>query len=173
MICPQCGYDMGNKNKCIRCGYTVKNLAVVDSHSQSDGSDGANEHKKQNDEPETKVIDPCNVYLTHPYGYEDDGMDFGPFGGSPFSSLFDDLFGDPISDLLGGLFGFDVTGGRSSAARNEPQKKPKKQGPIVEVKNVEILDENNNPIKEDKKQSEHHTTQTKTKHPFRRGNRKR
>lgn len=128
MICPQCGYDMGNKNKCIRCGYEVKTLAVVDEREESGGPD--NEREKT----ETKVIDPCNVYLTHPYGFDDDdGF------GDPFASLFGGLFGDPIGDLLGGLFGFDVSPRRSVVYEEEPPKKKRKQGPVVEVRDVEVI----------------------------------
>ena len=146
MICPQCGYDMGNKSKCLRCGYEVKTLAVVDESEQNE--------QRQEEHNDTKVIDPCNVYLTHPYGYDDDeGTGFGPFG-SPFASLFDDLFGDPISDLLGGLFGFDVSPRRSRIREEEPPKKKRKQGPIVEVNEVEII--------EDKAQSK---TETKAEAP--------
>lgn len=144
MICPQCGYDMGNKNKCIRCGYENKDLAVVDT------AEDGNKNKKE--DIETKVIDPCNVYLTHPYGYEDDyGTGFGPFG-DPFASLFDDMFGDPISDLLGGLFGINLGGStrRTVIREEEPPKRKKKQGPIVEVNDVEIIE--NEPKKHEKQQ---------------------
>lgn len=131
MICPQCGYDMGNKNKCIRCGYEVKTLAVVDERADGD------EPKTEQEKTETKIIDPCNVYLTHPYGFEDDdGF------GDPFASLFGGLFGDPIGDLLGGLFGFDVSPRRSAFYEEEPPKKKRKQGPIVEVSDVEVISEN-------------------------------
>lgn len=140
MRCPQCGYDMGNKNKCIRCGYEVHDVAVV----KNDRDDNEEPKKEKQDEPDVKVIDPCNVYLTHPYGYDDDfGTGFGP-GGDPFASLFGDLFGDPIGDLLGGLFGFDVSPRRPRP--EEPPKKKKKTGPVVEVTDVEFLDANNHPI---------------------------
>lgn len=144
MICPICGYEMNKSSKCIRCGYIVKTLAVTD------------ESKKKQDEqkPETKVIDPCNVYLTHPYGYDDGfGSGFGVFGG-PFSSIFDELFGDPISDLLGGLFGIDVgmrggysrSGSHVTEQEHSPQQKRRKQGPIIEVRDVEVLDNDGNPL---------------------------
>ncbi|MDE6401692.1 MAG: hypothetical protein K2L54_03670, partial [Clostridiales bacterium] len=130
MICPQCGFDMGNKNKCIRCGHEVKTLAVVDERANDD------EPKTEEEKTETKVIDPCNVYLTHPYGFEDDdGF------GDPFASLFGGLFGDPIGDLLGGLFGFDVSPRRSVRYEEEQPKKKRKQGPIVEVSDVEVIKE--------------------------------
>lgn len=134
MICPQCGYDIGNKNKCVRCGFEVKTIAVVDNpKSEKAGNDNT---------VETKVIDPCNVFLTHPYGYDDDfGTGFGPFG-DPFASLFDDIFGDPISDLLGGLFGINIGGTvrRTVVHEPEPPKKKKKQGPVIEVRDVEIIE---------------------------------
>lgn len=148
MICPQCGYDMGNKNKCLRCGYTVKAPIPADERKQ----DGEG---KREEKDEVKVIDPANVYVTHPYGYdgyEDDfGAGFGAFG-SPFSSLFDDLFGDPISDLLGGLFGINMgrPQQRNQRRSEEPPKKRRKQGPVIELNKdqVEIVDENGDPVDE-------------------------
>lgn len=182
MICPQCGYDMGNKSRCLRCGYVSKNLTVYDDKSD-DGKtneDKTEEPQKEEEKPDVKVIDPCNVYLTHPYGYEDDsGSGFG-FGG-PFGSLFDDLFGDPIGDLLGGLFGFD-TGfsrrGARGATREEPPKKRRKQGPIVEMSknDFEIVDDNGNPVDEQKeRRAAHEKTvhdSVKHKNPFKRKPRK-
>ncbi|MBD5132769.1 MAG: hypothetical protein HDT28_09345 [Clostridiales bacterium] len=129
MICPQCGYDMGKKNKCIRCGYEASELTVFDEKEQA-------EREKEREQSETKVIDPCNVYLTHPYGYDEYDSDFGM--GDPFGSLFGSLFGDPIGDLLGGLFGFDVRPQRQ--VHEQPTKKGKKQGPVVEVRDVEMVD---------------------------------
>ena len=183
MICPQCGYDMGTKSKCLRCGYTEKTLAVVDE-SKHDEHKGSDEQKKNDGTPEVKVIDPCNVYLTHPYGYDDYGSDYGAFG-SPFSSLFDDLFGDPIGDLLGGLFGFDMGGSHRAQARSsreEPQKRKRKQGPIVEMdkNDFEILDENGDPVEQKPKHNAHASEQNSNggqtvrthKNPFRRKPRK-
>ena len=167
MICPHCGYDMGNKNKCLRCGYEVKDVAVSDGRERKDG------HKK--DDPETIVIDPCNVYLTHPYGYEDDdGVDY-----DPFADLFGNLFNDPISDLLGGLFGFDLNPfGRSSRRTvvDEPPPKKKKQGPIYVVDDVEILDSHDRPVEADeynpkpKRKTEQSEGGAKHKNPFKRSN---
>lgn len=143
MICPQCGYDMGTRSRCLRCGYEEKTLAVIDDKE----SDSDEPEQEKEEKPEVKVIDPCNVYLTHPYGVEDDYFTFG----SPFSSIFDDLFGDPISDLLGGLFGINLGGGRARprqrGVQDEPQKRRRKQGPIVEIDNadVEIINDNDDP----------------------------
>lgn len=137
MICPKCGYDMGKKYRCLRCGFEMTMPAVVDEDEQAESK----EQEKKQDEIETKIIDPTNVYLTHPYGYEDDyGTGFGP-GGDPFASLFDDLFGDPIGDLLGGLFGININPRRTTIRREEPPKKRKKQGPIIEVSgnDVEVI----------------------------------
>lgn len=135
MICPQCGYDIGNKNKCLRCGYEIKTLATVDE-------------TKKKEEPDTKIIDPSNVYISN--GDDDfDGGLFDPF--DPFSMLFGNVF-DPIGDLLGGLFGLNVrsTRGSSRTQQEQPQKR-KKQGKVVEVNNVEFLDENGNPVDSGKK----------------------
>lgn len=151
MICPQCGYDMGNKNRCLRCGYENTMPAVADETEKEEPK----KEKAKSDEPEVIEIDPCNVYLTHPYGYDDDsGTGFG-MRGDPFASLFDDFFGDPIGDLLGGLFGFDVRP-RRSVRNEEPPKKRKKQGPVIDVdkKDVEILDADNNPIDSDRPRTE-------------------
>lgn len=177
MECPRCGYDMQNKSKCLRCGYEVKTLATVDYADEKNSQEKAHEEKI-----ETKVIDPCNVYLTHPYGVDDDEMDVG-FGGG-FGSIFDMLFGDPISDLLGGIFGVDVGGPRRGSRRaqqEEPPKKKRKQGPVVDVSadEVEVLDENDNPV--EKKRAETnasaHSSQSgsehkKAKNPFRRNNKR-
>lgn len=180
MICPQCGYDMGTKSKCLRCGYEEKTLAVVDEREKKEGS------RMDEEKIETKVIDPCNVYLTHQYGYDDYDSDYVTFG-SPFSSLFDDLFGDPISDLLGGLFGFDIGGSRRTQARGRQQeeqpKKKRKQGPIVEMdkNDFEILDENDEPVEQRSKRNAHASEHDRTnggqtvdthKNPFRRKPRK-
>ncbi len=127
MICPQCGYDMGNKSKCMRCGYEVKTLATVDRS------------QKKDEDNDAKVIDPENVYITNPDDYDDVGID------DPFSMLFGDIF-DPIGDLLGGLFGLDVRPTYSSRSSyiHEPEHahKTKKDDNVVEVKKVEIYDEN-------------------------------
>lgn len=130
MICPHCGYDMGKKNKCLRCGYEANELAVVD--------DDKRDESVKEERSETKVIDPCNVFLTHPYGYDEYEDDIES-SGDPFGDLFNDLFGDPISDLLGGLFGFNVGGRPRRDERSQP-KKGKKQGPVVEVDDVELVD---------------------------------
>ena len=178
MICPHCGYDMENRSRCLRCGYQVKTLAVVDE-SEEDNSQGESEEKI-----ETKVIDPCNVYLTHPYGVEDDD-DYDPiFGGGGFGSIFDMLFGDPISDLLGGLFGMGTSSRRSSRAQQQQEEQPKKkrkQGPIVDVAadEVELYDANGNQVKpksttaqEKPNQSNAGASGQRPKNTFRRGNRK-
>lgn len=139
MICPQCGFDMGNKHKCMRCGYEVKTLAVVDENE--------NKKKKQDDEPETRVIDPKDVYISNGDAYGDDFSD-------PFSALFGDVF-DPIGSLLGGLFGFDVrspfsSGGEERRERIDEREDDKKHK-VVEVKKVEIYDENGNPVEQESK----------------------
>ncbi|MCM1367782.1 MAG: hypothetical protein NC184_03110 [Roseburia sp.] len=149
MICPQCGYDVGNNHKCKRCGYEIKTLATVDESV-----------KNKSDDAETKVIDPNDVYISREYVSDDFGFGFS----DPFSSLFDDLFGDPISSLLGGLFGFDLGGPRSEPDAPEPKSKKKGSGKVVEVNKVEILDENGNPVDEQ--------SGKKSKNPFKRnGNR--
>lgn len=143
MICPQCGYEMGNKNKCLRCGYEIKTLTVVDRDERSERTE------KKEEKIETKIIDPCNVFLTHPYGYDDDfGTGYGP-SDDPFVSIIDELFGDPIGGLFGGLFGFDFGPRRRVVVEPPPEPpKKKKQGPIIVVDDVEIIpaeSENNEP----------------------------
>lgn len=146
MICPQCGYDMGNKSKCIRCGYEVKTLTVVTENDEK-----KQEQKQEKDE--TIVIDPCNVYLTHPYGYDDEyGTGYGSPFDDPFVSIIDSLFGDPIGDLFGGLFGFDMSPPRRPRREDPPPARRKKQGPIVVVDDIEIIE----PEKEDKKTEKPH-----------------
>lgn len=138
MICPQCGYDMGTAHRCLRCGYEVKTLVAVDEEEQ-----------RKREEDEIKVIDPENTYLTDEYGYavdEDEDVKYS----DPFDMLFGSLFGDPFSDLLGGLFGFDVSSRTEPRTAARQQEKSKKDD-VVEVKKVEFLDENGNPIKQDGK----------------------
>ncbi len=146
MVCPQCGYDMGRAHRCMRCGYEVKTLVTVDE----DRSDGENKEE----EPNTVVIDPSNVYLSS----EDDfDGEFDVF--DPFSALFGGMF-DPIGDILGGLFGVDMRAVRKEEMEQEKKKREKKNSKVVEVRNVEILDENGDPIKSEKK----------NKHSSKRGN---
>lgn len=148
MVCPQCGYDMGNANKCMRCGYIVKTLTVVKEDEQKNDSD--------DETPETIVIDPSETYITS-YGYDDD-MFGGSIFGDPFSALFGDIF-DPIGDLLGGLFGIDIRPERPPRQRQqhateedmrEHKKRKREAAPVVEVNNVEIVDENGDPVDESK-----------------------
>lgn len=145
MICPQCGYDMENRHTCLRCGYEVKTLVTVSEE----------ESKKREEKEKTKVIDPSATILTDEYGNSVDEEDYF----DPFGSIFDSLFGfDPIGDLLGGLFGMDVRMGRRP---QEPKYIPSEEeleqgvaseiGEVVEVKKVEYLDENGEPIKKDGK----------------------
>ncbi len=140
MICPQCGYDIGTQHKCKRCGYEVKTLVAVDEEEQ----------RKREEEENTRVIDPEDTILTDEFGNSVDDDD-GVYYSDPFSSLFDDLFGfDPIGDILGGLFGMDV-GRRGAHAESRERINEKKDDNVVEVKKVEILDENGNPVKQDGK----------------------
>lgn len=145
MICPQCGYDMGNKNRCLRCGFEVRTLAVVsDDESYKKDSNGKQDQKQNDDD--TIVIDPFNVFLTHPYGYEDEfGSGYGVPMDDPFTTLIDSIF-DPIGDLLGGLFGFDMSPPRRRVVEEPPPVKKKKQGPIYVIDDIEIIE----PDKEEK-----------------------
>ena len=169
MICPQCGYEMGNKNKCLRCGYEVKTLSVV-----------VEKDEPKQEREDVKVIDPCNVFLTHPYGYEDDfGTGFGSAFDDPFVSLIDSLFGDPIGDLLGGLFGFETVHNAPPPQNDPPQPKRKKQGPVVVVDDIEII-EPDGTSKKSKPKTEQKTEQSepqkksdgKIKNMFKRNNNK-
>lgn len=100
MICPQCGYDIGTKHRCLRCGYEITSLVTVDE-----------EETKRREKESAKVIDPGATYLTDEYGYAVDEDD-EPFAG-PFGSLLEGIFGfDPFADLLGGFFGMGSMGGR-------------------------------------------------------------
>lgn len=154
MICPQCGYDMGNKNRCLRCGYEVKTLTVVTEKDEQE--------REEKEKDDTIVIDPCNVFLTHPYGYEDDfGTGYGSPFDDPFVSIIDSIFGDPIGDLLGGLFGFDMAPPHRQIREESPPTKRKKQGPIVVVDDIEIIE----PDKEEKSKTESKEQPQKTDEP--------
>ena len=107
MICPQCGYDMGTKRKCMRCGYNVTSLATIDD-----------KEKKRREKEAAKVIDPGATFLTDEYGYAVDEDD-EPFAG-PFGSLLENIFGfDPFADLLGGFFGMGSMGMGGRPRRRE------------------------------------------------------
>ncbi len=138
MICPQCGYELGNNNKCMRCGYEVKTLVTVEQ-TEAD--------REEREERVTKVIDPESTYITDEYGNSVDDDDDGFY--DPLDMLFGNLF-DPIGDLLGGLFGIDVQPSRSQrSAHTRITEKPKTDDNVVEVKKVEIFDENGEPVKQD------------------------
>lgn len=172
MICPRCGYDMENKNMCLRCGYRVTDIAPV-----KNTEDNSESEKSKQEEVETKVIDPCNVYLTHPYGVDDDEYLSTGFGGG-FGSIFDVLFGDPF-DIIGDIFGMGprMRPHRQSYARQErqedPPKKKRKQGPVVDVEpsEVEVI-EDGEPKRSASEQPKTHREGEKKKNPFRH-NRKR
>ncbi|MCH5351023.1 MAG: hypothetical protein J1F39_03535 [Clostridiales bacterium] len=134
MICPQCGYDMGTRHRCLRCGFEITSLVTVDE-----------EERKRRERDNAKVIDPSATYLTDEYGYavdEDEEAYAGPFG-----SLLEDLFGfDPFAGLLGGFFGMGSMGGRPKRKEvfidrihdpGEDDGKPK----IVDINNVEVVDD--------------------------------
>lgn len=125
---------MGTKHTCLRCGYEVKELVAVDEEEQ-----------KKREREEVKVIDPENTYITDEFGNstDDEYMD------DPFGSLFGDLFGfDPIGDLLGGLFGFPT---HQTTRVHRVQEKKEEDPNVVEVKKVEIYDEDGNPVKKESK----------------------
>ena len=92
MKCPQCGYDMANKSKCLRCGYTARDMVLIDP-----------EKIEEEGEPkeEKREIDPDDVRVSRAGGgglFESlFGSFFGGgfFGGSMFGGLFDSLFGEP------------------------------------------------------------------------------
>ena len=137
MKCPQCGYEIGTSHRCIRCGCEISSVATVDDSKQKKTEN----EKQKSEEPSVKVIDPSQVYITDsPSDYEDSY--------DPIASLFDGFFGDPISDLLS-MFGFGSSRSshfRTTSQPREPEPKRRKQGKIVELDDVEILDENNNTI---------------------------
>lgn len=153
MLCPQCGYDVGNEHRCKRCGYEIKTLATVDES-----------RRKEEEKEPTKIIDPRDTYITSEYG---DFDVFGDGSSDPFDALFGSIF-DPIGDLLGGLFGFDVKPfGRSNQRVNmypddKPQKK-RKQGPIVEVDEVEVIsdDESHKSVKPEQAAPQNDTSDKK------------
>lgn len=128
---------MGTKHTCLRCGYEVKELVAVDEQEQ-----------KRRERETVKVIDPENTYLTDEFG---NSTDEDAYMSDPFGSIFGDLFGfDPIGDLLGGLFGFSTRPtSRVQTIMEEPEEE--KAPNVVEVKKVEIFDEDGNPVKKESK----------------------
>lgn len=125
MICPQCGYDLGSKARCPRCGYDIKMPARFDP-----------EKAKEDD---IKVIDPDSVYLSDSF---DDGYSEG-----------ESLFGDPILDSLFNPFTsiFDFLGfGGGSTRKSQIEDEIDAAPSVVEVKKVEVYDEDGNPVEKNK-----------------------
>ena len=93
MKCPKCGHDMGQRAKCLRCGYAVTSIVPIDP-----------EKIEKEDEPRSshRVVDPDEVRMSRNGGggFFDDIFGGGLFGGigSIFGSLFGmDLFGEEES----------------------------------------------------------------------------
>lgn len=86
MKCPKCGLDMANKSRCLRCGYTVKDVVLIDP-----------EKIEKEEEPKEvkREINPEDVRVSRAGGNIFDSLFGGFFGGSMFGGLFDSLFGEP------------------------------------------------------------------------------
>ncbi len=144
MKCPNCGEEMSEgKFKCMRCGYTVKDLCVSTSED--------NDNKQ--DEPETVEIDPSKVYVSGGGATSSGGLFGDVFGGG----LFGGLFGGILDDLFG-FGGFDDERVSYDIFGNPVYDDDEDDGgaeEVVEIKHVEYLDEDGNPI--DKKSRKRET----------------
>lgn len=142
MKCPQCGYNMGNHAKCLRCGYAVTSIVPVDP-------DKIEQEEPKEENTTHRVVDPDDVYMSRGGGRHVFGDLFGGgiFGG--FGSLFGDLFGVD-------LFGDDSDTGYEYDPKyyddfgNEIDLPDEFERDSVEISDVEYLEE---PSDKDTKQS--------------------
>ena len=87
MKCPKCGYDMANKSKCLRCGYTARDIVLIDPEKIE---------KEEVPKEERREINPDDVRVSRAGGGSIFDSIFGSFfGGSMFGGLFESLFGEP------------------------------------------------------------------------------
>lgn len=95
MKCPACGHEMGNRAKCLRCGYTITSIVPIDPEKIE---------KEKESEPERREVNPDDVHVSRAGG----GSIFGDiFGGGIFGG---------IGDIFGSLFGgFDIFGNDEDA----------------------------------------------------------
>lgn len=93
MKCPKCGYDMGLRAQCLRCGYAVTSIVPIDPEKIEKEGEPRSSHR---------VVDPDNVRVSR-----------GQSG-----SVFDDIFGGGlfggIGSIFGSLFGMDLFGEEES-----------------------------------------------------------
>lgn len=128
---------------CPHCGYDMKNASKCLRCGYQE-----RELSVVVKEEEPTEIDADRIYLT---GGESESRGGGLFDlFDPLGSLFGGLFGD----VLGDLFGFDSDNYEDEEEEEELQE-------IVEVRKVELLDENGNPISE--KKHKHHFGKKKNK----------
>ena len=133
MKCPNCGHDMGNRAKCLRCGYTITSIVPIDPEKI----------EKEQEEPSSRrrVVDPDDVHVSRAGG----------------GSIFGDLFGGGIFGGLGGIFdslfgGFDLFGEEEDSGYeyapkyyddfcNEIRLPDEFERESVEITDVELLEE--------------------------------
>lgn len=85
---------MGNKSKCLRCGFVYKGIVSIDPESIE---------KEEDPQTSRRVVNPDDVHVSRARGGSvfDDFVG-SIFGGSPFGGL-----GDVFGDLFGEFFGYD------------------------------------------------------------------
>lgn len=134
MKCPQCGHDMGNRAKCLRCGYTIKDIVLIDP-----------EKIEQESEPKTtrKEINPDDVHVSRKGGGSIFGDIFGGglFGGGIFGGLggfFDDLFGFESDD---NSQGYEYDPKYYDDFGNEVYIPDEFERDSVEIRDVELLED--------------------------------
>ncbi len=153
MKCPNCGEEMSKgKFKCMRCGYVVKDLSVNVNGDDKDNKD---------DEPETVDIDPSRVYVSGGGGTGGGGVFEDVFGGGLFGGLFggilDDIFG--FGGFDDARVSYDIFGNPVYDEEDDETEAEE----VVEIRHVEYLDENGNPIDKKGKKNESRSENKKKK----------
>ena len=132
MKCPACGHEMGNRAKCLRCGYTVTSIVPIDPEKIE---------KEKEEEPLRREVNPDDVHVSRAGG----GSIFGDiFGGGIFGGI-----GDIFGSLFGGfdLFGDDEETGYEYDPKyyddfgNEIDLPDEFERDSVEIADVEYLEE--------------------------------
>ncbi len=85
MKCPNCGNNMKDSYRCLRCGFQFKGVAKGDETSNDSKND-------ETETIETREVSDSEVHLSRKHG---------GFGGS----IFDDIFGGGIFGGFGGFGG--------------------------------------------------------------------
>lgn len=129
MICPNCGFDMGDALTCARCGYKCHEIIPIDIDPDDD---------------EVLEVPADITYVV------------GKVSNDPLGDIFGGLFGGIFGDIFGGLFGIDADDlyededGEYDGDIYDDRAHADTSDAMV-VKDIEIYDEFGNPISKPKK----------------------